>query len=865
MHHGSGQSLLAEVATDPEARLLASVSGVGGSGKSALLDALEAEYRAAGVAVRQGNAGVDSTATASAGVMLVDDAHQLSEPALNRIYSLALDGQVNLIVAYRPWPRPAALGRLARALGERHSPIALGALTRDEIASHAAASYGGAAPSSFIDQVTELTGGQPWLVYRMIASVRPDGRHGFGDPRAVHETIQQLGSELEGVREELRALLLALTVGFDLSGRMPPGLEQGGASVDSLATEARAAGLLLPDGHLVPVVRQALLEITPRHQVRALQRVLVDAFTEEGRSLGDVARRLAREGFADLRVARTLERAGDRALAADPVLASALYDEAGTAGSDELAIAARRAQAAAASGDLDTAWHIVDDLLAHEGAPDLARGVDVAAELWATRGMLSRSAEAYRWLGPTRAGASGALAVVAMIGTGDREGADAMLAAGIGNGSPTLLAVAMASMGEGIRHSVRADHTPALPALIRASDMMTAARVTSVPLPETPAALAAMLAVHTGELSLADSVIDAALVGDQGGPVARPRLLLLRAWVAMLSDRPDRARSAAESATESATTIGCGLAPRDALLLAALEVGLARRMDDGPALIRAWRRAREAVLHVTIDLYSLLPLGELMVAAARLRDSGRLEAALAEAWGLLARLGNPPLWSVPLHWSAVQAGILAERPGELAPHATALVHSAERYHMASVLASAGRVWMSVLAGEVDVARVEAAARGLASIGLTWDGSRLAGHAAPHAEERKDMARLLACARDLHPGSSAANSGSPASGWIPSGSTHSGSIGPEPTRGGASATHEATATADEAGLSVREREVARLVLDGKTYREIGETIFISPRTAEHHIARMRQRLGATSRSELLVQLRLALDDEAAPAD
>ena len=51
-----------------------------------------------------------------------------------------------------------------------------------------------------------------------------------------------------------------------------------------------------------------------------------------------------------------------------------------------------------------------------------------------------------------------------------------------------------------------------------------------------------------------------------------------------------------------------------------------------------------------------------------------------------------------------------------------------------------------------------------------------------------------------------------------------------------------------------------MLEGKTYREIGEAIYISPRTAEHHIARMRRRLGAENRSDLLVRLRLALGAE-----
>jgi len=50
------------------------------------------------------------------------------------------------------------------------------------------------------------------------------------------------------------------------------------------------------------------------------------------------------------------------------------------------------------------------------------------------------------------------------------------------------------------------------------------------------------------------------------------------------------------------------------------------------------------------------------------------------------------------------------------------------------------------------------------------------------------------------------------------------------------------------LSNREREVAELVLTGLTYRQIGEKLFISAKTVEHHMARIRRRLGAQSRRE-----------------
>jgi len=56
------------------------------------------------------------------------------------------------------------------------------------------------------------------------------------------------------------------------------------------------------------------------------------------------------------------------------------------------------------------------------------------------------------------------------------------------------------------------------------------------------------------------------------------------------------------------------------------------------------------------------------------------------------------------------------------------------------------------------------------------------------------------------------------------------------------------------LSDRQREDAELILTGLTYRQIGERLFISAKTVEHHVARMRQRLDVSSRDELFAQLR-----------
>jgi DNA-binding NarL/FixJ family response regulator len=50
-----------------------------------------------------------------------------------------------------------------------------------------------------------------------------------------------------------------------------------------------------------------------------------------------------------------------------------------------------------------------------------------------------------------------------------------------------------------------------------------------------------------------------------------------------------------------------------------------------------------------------------------------------------------------------------------------------------------------------------------------------------------------------------------------------------------------------GLSRREVEVARLVAEGKTNREIAAELFLSNRTVESHLSRVFAKLGVSSRA------------------
>jgi DNA-binding CsgD family transcriptional regulator len=189
-----------------------------------------------------------------------------------------------------------------------------------------------------------------------------------------------------------------------------------------------------------------------------------------------------------------------------------------------------------------------------------------------------------------------------------------------------------------------------------------------------------------------------------------------------------------------------------------------------------------------------------------------------------------------MHWSGLQAAILMGDPAGLGPHASALVAAAPSSRLADALAGAGRSWLRVLNDDVEVPDLMTAAERLAAVGLTWDASRLAAQAATRATAPRDRTTLLQCARSL-----AAEEGSGSSpGTTPA-------TVAEPTLVGQ--------------LSQREREVAELIVAGQTYREVGGRLFISAKTVEHHVARIRQRLGAGTRSDLMSRLRAELAEGA----
>ncbi|MFK3981823.1 LuxR C-terminal-related transcriptional regulator [Micromonospora sp. NPDC050397] len=826
---GPCSALLDAVDADPHAPLALAVAGPGGHGKTALLHELAGAYRRAGHPVAEGWP-EHGPAPEPGAVLLVDDAHLLDADRLGQLRQRLGGVPARTVVAYRPWPRPAALVELTELLSRDRQPLLLAPYDERRTAARLAAVYGRAPEPALVSFVHGQTGGVPRSVERLVAAVRPDPDGATGGYRLPRSAVLTFGTEVTDLPVDVRRLLLAVATGVplpvDLLGAL---LDRDPDGVDETLAAARATGLLGPDDRLPPIVERAVTTLGPASQRIAVWQRLADLQRGRGGPVLPLVRALLTPGVGGECDPATIEAAAEEALPEQPSLAADLFAAAAAAGRPTTG---RQAYAAALAGDLDSALRLADRLVGADHADDRRDGATVAATALVHRGQLGRGAELYRW---SDAPSAPAFAAIGAIGTGAPAEPDAPAVRPSTDGPPTLLTGAALLTARGVRETLDGPPTTALSTLVQAAALLEPAGRT-VLLPDSPAALAALVALHCGELEIGERVLDRAIAADLGGALMSRRHRLLQAWIMMV-----RGRTA--MASEALHRISGPLEPRDLLFASALEMGIARRDSDLPAVQRAWGQAREALVRHPVDLFSFLPLGEITIAAARLGELGRLDEHLREAYALLDRLGNPALWATPLRWNGLHAAIIAELPTIADEHVAALAANSSHSRYSSVMAAASESWVEVLRGTVDPVRVEAAARGLHDAGLGWDGARLAGQAAIRTADRRAMTALLDCARMLQ--------GRPA-----------GPKGAAPAAGSSTApVADAVGAPTESRLSDREQEVADLVLAGLTYKQIGDRLFISAKTVEHHVARMRQRLNCANRSELLNRLRMLAAERA----
>jgi DNA-binding CsgD family transcriptional regulator len=790
---------LAAIAADPRPGAHVGIVAPGGYGKTTLLHHLgTAIHTATGNAPTPALPPFDQVTD---GVLLIDDAHQLDDADLRDLRRLATSTPVRLVVAARPWPRHGSLAELLDLAQDQLLPAPFDSgQVRDALPARLRT-------DRHVDFVHTQTGGVPAFVDRLVRAIDPTA-----DLDVPAAALAEFRPELSRLDERVLRFLLAAEAGVGLNLDLLVDLLETEAVAD-VVEAARATGLVGTAGSLVPIAQRAIRALVPVERRVWIRQRLAELRLARGGQVLPLMRPLVNTGIGGHGAAAAFEAAAAEALPTDPALAAKLYAAAVTAGRPPIAVGARRAEALALAGDLDGALRLADQVITTEQAPNRKAAATVAAAALAHRGQLGRSAELYRWAGSNHFAALGAIGVGELV---DAAGDD---------GPPTSLSTAISLMAQGLHESVTGTPTTALSKLVRAAATLEPVG-RAVLLPDSPAALGALLALHYAELGTAKSLLERAITAGTGGAPLAVRHRLLLAWIDMVGGELPKAAEGLAAARRARST----LEPRDWLFAVAIELGLARRAGDAVTLGRAWSQAGEAILRQPVDLFTFLPLGELTTAAARLRDESRLAAHLTEARALLKGLGDPPLWAMPLWWGGLHAAVITGQTDAAEEHAEAMAKAATRDEQFGMIAAAARCWLDITAGAVDPDAVEETARGLHGAGLTWDAARLAGHAATRTTDRAAMVRLLDCARMIQG---------------------------KPVSARRSSTSDKSVAGDEqaaVSLSDRERQVAELVVSGLTYKDVGDRLFISAKTVEHHIARMRQRLGASSRSELLSQLR-----------
>lgn len=338
------------------------------------------------------------------------------------------------------------------------------------------------------------------------------------------------------------------------------------------------------------------------------------------------------------------------------------------------------------------------------------------------------------------------------------------------------------------------------------------------PIGWSPAAIGALTALSSGDARTARSwalqAIDTNASGD--GEQRCHRLIAALAGVALneFSEALDLVRHGAEH----------DWVLRDRFLLASIDASIARRSGDTARLRAAWQQCEPILIGQPVSWLLVDPLLEVLCAGSRLGDTRRVDPVVDRLVEQLDRLPADGPGAATTRWIRLHLAVSADEWTDVARHAGALADMASADRRSGARIAAGRAWKQVAdvraaGGVIDLGIVDAAVDLLVATDDAWEASRLLGQTALDHDDAGVARSLLERARNL--------------------------------------VTDPVETADAllaAGLSEREADVARLVADGHTYKEIGAQLFISAKTVEHHVARIRQRLGAGSRAEMLATIR-----------
>ncbi len=774
-------------------------------------------------------------------VLIADDVHLWPEHRIEEILELVDDGRVALVAATEPRDSAPGVRHVISRARRSQAVLTLGPLSTSDVLASAHRARVAITPP-VAARIRRSCAGSRECVDAVLAALAQSALSQSG----TRTVTTDLGSErsMEVIGRISRDHHHRLLRGLDAATRDVLALAMLGAPLDpdsvaailhididcatDIVDAARGTGLVGGSDTFASAAADPLrglvgaARIADLRLAAAVRRLAAD-------DIGiDDALLAADAGITDPRLLPILLDAATTAEVAEPIRAATLLTAAGRLAPGRVDIELRSAYLALGAGDVDGVGELADRRLEEaavvdsptkaDTGSDVAQWASLAASVATIRGRRHQAANIFRWLTSVR-GISGAcaaadldhhvVAVLALLGDGDVAPATA-IAAAAADGPPTAGRLARVQVMDGLIAS-----TP---------DMLVSALPIAVshhPVRRDIISAAVSLAILSGDRRAARAVIDA------GRSVRVTDTLLPEASLALL------AGELTDPVVQQAIDIGTDSAALGAIgtfWAHALRLGVARRAGDSGALSAAWEAASATLTTVDPDLFTLLPLIEFWLAAAHLDDLDAVKRAVSATDRILRRL-DAPIWSSAWEFAGVQAAVIAGDHDACADRLARATSFAAHQGSPAEWAVGARGFAELMTPAptmttqtIDATVVTAGVAALSRIGMPVEAAQLAGLAAQRSDDAASTTELLQTARRVQ---------------SPNGTGPEGSSAPA---GGP--------------LSGREADVAVELVAGYTYREIGERLFISPRTVEHHVARIRSRLDVRSRSQLMSALRAA---------
>lgn len=756
------------------------------------------------------------------GMLVVTDA-QWVDPATIALLA-GLDGRretdgLRLVVTQRPRPERRDLAALGELLGVDGETVHLRSL--DESAS--LARLGDAlvelGDQARIGELVLAAAGSPALLDAILEDVRIDGEavgrwlsDGGEVPASLMETVRAATGHLSS---SARELLVALSFGADPTSPAFTALlpEHGTSDLGPFFAELLDEGLLREGGtEVVPIVAEVVAALEPVLERSRHHRRFADALEVAGGSAAERAEHLRDAKVARSQLAPACLTAAVEVMDGSPELALAWLDEAEDAGAGVLELAVPRIDAHLRLGQPHRAIPVAEPLFRTEveGRVEALHRIGIA---FFQERRPEQASRVFRQIAPHAVEGVSEVATLSgdlcdiLLG---RDASDRKALTGRSESFEPALEVGRLLL-ESLRAVLDGDVAQAVDAAAGALHLEST--LPGPPrLPISAASTAPMVAMLAADVEqarrLAQQALQRPAATDGQRRIRSAMGALIDGWAGrsevLRFDERDRGGF-------------------EHLLVTAVRVGSARRANDLGAL----RNAQEVILHAVMqppDLLAIPVHGELMVAAARLGEIERVDEARARRDERFPADARSPLLELGCVWIDLQIASAVDGTAgtdQLAALRSRLVPCRALDGRAGRFAETLSVWCDVLEFRADAGQVVEASQTLQQLGYAWEATRLVGAAALRLEDHGSAKELLATARELRASlQEVGNEAAPLS----------------------------------ARLSARELEVAEALVDGNTYKEIGAALFISPKTVEHHVARIRQRLGAASRSELLDILR-----------